>query len=521
MFRSSSIVLLCVLICSVVRADESPWETISAYPDDVDAVIVLDNPAERVLLGERGVVARGKLAAMGMFTETERAWAALAESFQMTPDEGIRALLSRRVVVLWDRMGDAAANPLMLLAAADDRWVLSAEVDDSFVRRVRKQLKPIPRRIHQGRPVYSIEQGRFQLVIVEGVGAQATRIILSPRGGVGLLDRVLDSIAAFEPAKASTLGKHASKITGRVDPGWVGAGVLVIDRFAPSTEAQGSEDHPVLSLVIRTEGDDWTLAVASDLDLELPEHGAPVAIFEAVGGDALFAMANTAAVDFEASPGSFGLSLHAGASDGGGSLVVVSRDADEQGTGIQSLVTTVLTGISGDDELRGAAGVDQRMEMLFQDPESGLAPEYGGRFPNAIRTQARATKGGTPGQWMGDSVQCSWVSRNGAHAGQMIFAIGTRGANTSGRVRWIREAADTVDAIEQFNDRSTVISRGVLRPSGVAPLLFGGRGGVLSGLLDSVERASWELRRASFGVHGTAQIRWNSNPPRGQLGQPR
>jgi len=513
-------VLVCLLLCCTANADESPWATISEYPDDVDAVIVLDNPAEHLLLGDRGVLARGKLAAMGMFTETERAWAALAESFQMTPDQGIRALLSRRVVVLWDRMGDAGANPLALMAAADDRWALSAEVDDEFVRLVRKQLNPVPRRIHQGRPVFSIEQGRFQLVIVEGSGTNPTRIILAPRGGVGLLNRVLDSIAKAKPGSQSTLSTRATEIAGHIDAGWVGAGVVAIDRFVDLENADPEDDHPVASLVIRTEGDDWVLGMASDIDLGLPAYGAPVAIFEAVGGDALFAMVNTAGVVLEATPGSFGLSMSVGASDSGGSLVVVSRDADEHGTGLRGLVTTVLTG-TGRDGPQGAVAVDQRMEAVFRDPKTGATPHYGGRFPSAIRTQSRTIDGGGPGKWMGDSMQCSWVYRNGAHAGQMIYAIGPRGASTSSRVRWIREAADTVDAIPQLNDRSTVISRGVIRPGGVAPMIFGEQGGVLSGLFESVERASWELQRAPFGVRGTAKVRWNTRAQRGHLGQQR
>jgi len=523
--RRVYLLLVFVLFCSLARAAESPWDTIARYPDDIDVVLVLENPADRLLLGEAGQTARGKLAAFGMFTETERAWAAMADSFGMTPDDGIRALLSRRAVVLWDRVGDTAQNPLSFIAAADDRWVLSAEVDDEFVRRVRKQLKPVPRRIHQGKPVFAIEQGRFQLVIVEGNDAEPTRMIISPRAGSELLDRVLDSLAGFNPAQPGTrLGARAAEIQREVEPGWVLAGVVALDRFLDTNETTGDRDphagkpdqQPVMSLVIQAQGDHWRARVASDLQLDLPEYGAPVAMLEAVGGDAVFVMANTSSVVPEITPGSLGFTMSTSVSSGGGSLVVVSQGAGE--TGASRLVTTVLTGIQGVGAV-GASGVDRSMEALFTDPQTGAGPQFAGRFPRAIRTQSRTIEGAAEARWIGDSLQCSWIHRNRRDAEQMLFAIGPEGADTAQRVRWLSEAADTIDAIGQTRNQRTVVSRGVLRPGTMGPMLFGDEPGVLSGLLGTVDRASWELQRASFGVRGTAEIHWDTATNAGLLGR--
>lgn len=507
--RRLFVLVIPLLICSLTQANDSPWSTIDQYPDDVDAVLVLQNPAERMLLGATGPAARSSLNSFGLFTETERAWSSLSDSFGMDPDECIRALLSKRVVVLWDRLDGTTENPLQLLAAADSKWVLSAEVDESFVRRVRKYLKPVPRRIHQGKPIYAIEQGRFQLVIVEGQDAAASRMIVSPRSGIKLLDRVLDALAQPN-AHGSRLAARAQKTVGNADPGWVLAGVIALDRFNASTEHTDSvEANPVMSIVLRADNEDWRAKIATDLQMDLPAHGAPVALLEAVGGDAVFVMANTAGLTAESSPGSFGFSLKSDSQSTTGSLVIVSKETIDAKTDEPSLVATVITGMGKGPDL-GAAAVDQIMEELFRDADTGIAPDFGGRFPSAIRTQTRELSAEGQDKWIGDSLQCSWVHRKGARSseGQMIFSIGPSGAETAKRVRWLREAANTLDAIPDVHERSSVVSRGLLRPGSVTPLIFADQSGILSGLLGAIDQASWEIQRSAFGLRGNVEIRW-------------
>lgn len=497
-----------LLICSLVRAEDSPWSTIDQYPDDVDAVLVLMNPAERILLGETGPAARSSLTSFGLFTETERAWESLSDSFGMDPDECIRALLSKRVVILWDHLNATAQNPLQLLASADSRWVLSAEVDEVFVRRVRKHLKPVPRRIHQGKPIYAIEQGRFQLVIVDGLDAAPSRMIVSPRSGIELLDRVLDAFA--HPAQdSSRLAERAEKTVGNADPDWVLAGVIALDQFRAADDSTDiNQSDAVMSIVLHADNEDWNARIATDLQIDLPSHGAPVALLEAVGGDAVLVMANTAGLSAESSPGSFGFSLSSDSESSTGSLVIVSKETIED-TDQPSLVATVITGM-GAEQSNSAAAVDQIMEGLFRDADTGIAPAFAGRFPNAIRTQSRELRADAQDKWFGDTLQCSWVHRKSARSaeGQMIFSIGPSGADTAKRVRWIREAASTIDAIPSVHERPGVVSMGKLRPGSAAPLIFADQSGVLSGLLSAIDQASWELQRSGSGLRGSVNIRW-------------
>ncbi len=532
-----SMVVSCVLWfgAGAMAADESPWETIARYPGDVDVILVFENPGERILLGESGVATRKALATLGMFTETERAWGALAESFELESDEAIRALLGRRVVVLWDRAGAQVDNPLTLMAAADDRWVLVAEVDDAFVVRVRKTLKPVPRRICNEKPVYTIEQGRYQFAVLDATDDHAgMRMVVGPRGGKELFDRVLGSLVSTntEETPRSDLGTRSGEMVRVVDDGWVVAGAVALEKFfsldASEAEFKSESKSAVCAVVVHADAEAWTISVATDLAVELPKHDAPVALLGAVGGDAILAMAyaNTLAIDASPSSGEMGLRIGSGPSGEadqvpGGSLVVVSQAPQDEYGEIQSAVMTLLTEAKGPRE-RAPETVDRVMEQVFADPETGLGPKFQGRFPGAIRTQAKERA--SPDSegvmnWPGERVQASWVCRVGRDRDEMVLAFGPVGVDTAGYVRQVIEAANTLDAITDASQETGVLMRGFIRPAAMGSLMFPDQNGVTAALTATLDRVSWNFQRAPFGIRGTTKVQWMTPNALGTLGQ--
>ncbi|MBL4810478.1 MAG: hypothetical protein JKY43_10535, partial [Phycisphaerales bacterium] len=210
------VLCLCTLSCAsagMAQEHAEPWALLNSFPAEIDIVAVLDNPAEQ-LLSETGQRSRALLGSVGMFGKSHRAWGALGELFETDADGVIGKLLSGRVVVLIDSVFEQAGNPMGLISSADTNWVVMAEVDGADLKGLRQKLKPVPREIVRGVAVYGIESGRYWFVMLRGEDGKKSRVMLSPKGGRELLDRVLPAVL-----------EGSKKIDdGTVTPRWAGAG---------------------------------------------------------------------------------------------------------------------------------------------------------------------------------------------------------------------------------------------------------------------------------------------------------
>ncbi len=506
-------------------AQESPWETIARYPGDIDAAMVLDRAAERVLLNDSGLDIRSTFTSLGLFAETDRAWSALAETFGINSDQAIEALFSGRVVIMWDHIDELGINPLGLLSTADTGWVLSAEVTDSFVRQVRRKIKPVPRRIHAGKPVYAIEHGRFHLAVIDAkdtarASGGALMIVASKRGAQ-LVNRVIDSMLPDAAAPApSRLAIQAAAMNPKLRDGWVAAAAVAVDDMIDATDIK-PERQPVATMVVWAGDSGWDLSIKSDAEASSSDNAAPVGLLGAVGGDALLAVANAGPISISSDSFSFDIGFMLERADPNqgqnqptqstGSLMLISDDS--------SPVMTVMSSVQCAPESY-AQTVDAYFENALADPATAEGPSFQGKFPSAIRTHLLDDQ--TPeaaGGWLDDKVQVSWISGISQGEPQVIFAFGPKGTPTSNRVRWLNEAARKLQAIPGHATNPAILSQGFARPQKLSPLLLGNTPGVIAGILDAVDHVRWEIRKAQFGLSAEIGWHWSADGGAGILGR--
>jgi len=300
------------------RSADDPFVLLNDVPMVVDAAAVFNNPAQRFLLKDSGRSIRKLLAMGGIFRHTEHAWSALAEAFDAEPDATIRALLSRRVVVVWDGIGSPRKSVFGFAHAIDTHWTLVCEVDPAYLREIRDRLDPVRRRIKFGHAVYAIEMGRYEIVLLDQSqgGQENARVILAPQTGSTLLDHVLESfvdksqhpdVNAGEDgdgAKFRSITNQRARLLSSVAPDgapdgapWAVAWIIqldpLLDHPQPKDDAPSSSPDPSPAIVgvLNTSERGVSVQFATDINLELPEGDAPVGLLSAVGGDAIVAIA--------------------------------------------------------------------------------------------------------------------------------------------------------------------------------------------------------------------------------------
>ncbi len=325
-----------------VAFDDNPFDWLESVPHQVDAAAVLNNPAENILLNDSGRSIRKILALAGVFTQTENAWETLAREFGQDTDQTIRQLLGRRVVVLWDSNNTTtSSSPLStagFIQAIDTNWAIICEVEQSYLKEIQKHLTPVKRRLERGHTVYAIEKGRFEIVLLaeDPSTHRGARVLLAPKKGTKLLDRVIESMTKESvhnhttrtPRKEnhrtpSADHSHQSILSCREeliaqvstkDIPWSVAWVAQLDRFAHlsnqqstdtnskynnkyNNQSNGQQNSTCRALptsvvgVMHFDDTGFDIQFSSDIALNLPQQDAPVELLSAAGSDAILAAA--------------------------------------------------------------------------------------------------------------------------------------------------------------------------------------------------------------------------------------
>ncbi len=556
----------------------------------MDAAAVLNNPAEHLLLNDSGRFIRELFALGGLFTHTEHAWEALSKAFGAQTDQTIKSLLSKRVVVVWDGIDSSSSDSFFKLAdAIDTQWTLVCQVEPAYLQHVRDRLKPVRRRIEQGHAVYAIEQGRYELVLLnpqdndrkhqarsaDGRGHaeddawDGAAIILAPRKGATLLNHVLTSY---------TIGPHAlpdqiegngfrSIVHGRealissIEAGtdWSVAWIVQLDRFLPARdgpEGEKSTHAPDKSSamvgVVSTSKRGITLRFATDLELDLPDDDAPAGLLSAVGNEAIFAAAvsRTPSIffkhdllamnsTFESVKGQ--VPPNSPAYPTGPGLVLLSKASQVSSQSNHTLnhrrpnapppiALTMLTQFDraelGDQPV--SAYVDTVMHDLFVVSGQRDIPDYQGKFPRAARvytidSTGDSTKPGTPNpqppaSWLGDSAKLSWLAGDGTDAPFMIVSLSPGDCQTTKQLRWIAQAAKSLESIPDQPKVTGVMTTGFFKPAKAIELLDPSSSIdlAISRFIESVE---WNMARIPLGIGGTISIEFAPSSNRSTLGQ--
>ncbi len=562
-----------------VDVPANPFLWLEDVPAAVDAAAVLNNPAEHFLLNDSGRFIRRLFALAGVFTHTEHAWEALSKAFNAETDETIRSLLSRRVVVVWDGIGLSSESIFKFADAIDTQWALVCEVDPLYLQRIRKQLKPVRRRIERGHSVYAIEQGRYEIVLLNpqdnhrgGSGDQpdgwdGAAIILAPRKGSSLLDHVLESYT-IGPRFSDNQGSQADQRRGRsivqgheeliasveVGGDWAVAWIAQLDQFLPSQgilsrqipaekQSPGRTAVGVISVAQRR----VSLGFATNLELELGDDDAPVGLLSAVGGDAIFAAASSQTPSILVERHLFHMISRAkpaadhAPSDtlgfpGGPGLVMLSKASrvpeHTSGSSGQShpIALTMLTQLDrpGTPDEPVAVRVDRIMHNLFVAHAQSEAPDYQGKFPRAVRTYAierrpfggednteKKHSGKTPA--LGDLVKFSWLAIDGNDP-FMILSLAPGDCDTTREIRWIGQAAQSLESIPDQPRVTGVMTRGFFKPAKAIELLDSSStiDLAISKFITGIE---WDIARIPLGVGGTVSIEFSERAGLSTLGQ--
>ncbi|MBO6513684.1 MAG: hypothetical protein JJ974_06955 [Phycisphaerales bacterium] len=464
--------LICVLVCSQslhagllrdeMRLEDQAehWSIIDAFPADIDLVAVVDDPSEQLMSGA-GRASRNMLGQIGMFSKTRRAWGALGELFETDADGVVDALMSGRVVLLVDGLIDDTSNPLSLMYAADTNWVVMGELDAGIFDQLRKKLKPVPREIVAGIPIYGIESGRYSMVMLKGSEDQKPRVMLSPKSGRALLERAM---GAIQKEHTGPIGEHpvprwsfdeqwGVALRVRVDP-WVG----MLGRFG----WDGSSDQiEHLRCVIGASGDGFEVGAAIHYRGDVPSGSAPVGLLGALGDDTVIAMAASSIIRMDLAQED-GLSIvlgnerEDGLGAGGldqpmngltrmmpsGSLFVFSTQ-DMSTMSDQDAVGMTVLG-SFESGAIDAGRVDSIMESVVIDlPEDSSAhTRYAGLFPAAVRTCEIEDD---------DVSRVAWLTTERSNSSELIFSFSGDGVETGARVRKLAETSAAFDAIHEQN----------------------------------------------------------------------
>lgn len=512
--------LLALNMCATASAQDQelgPFSAFESIPAEIDAAAVFDNPAETLLLSPVGRTIRTLLATGNVFTQTERAWQALGRAFDAPVDDTIRALLSNRVVVVWDGFERGEHNMLGLTNSIDTRWALVCEVEPRYLREIRNAMRPVKREIVHGRPVYAIEQGRYRVVMLENSkpGEMAT-VLLAPSNGSELLSNVLAHLQdrRSTPAAAtlitghdemlSTLAQeHANINNDQPTFAFMARTGVMLNTILPDAKppvGNTPDAEPVFAAIVAIDHQSLACTFASDLRVSPDLRDAPVALLDAVGQDAVFALAasravrlsltsNSMSIGFGLEPGTSGPEPqtdpqpehgHANAEqaaedifDAPMLLTIVPLDPTDHAPthtpyetrpAMQRMGICVTIENPRRDNGQSALLLDQSIQSVIETYDPQQAPDFLGRFPEIPRsvslhstTQSEEVSKQamvTPG-WLEHNPEIAWLSSASTDHDRIIASIGPEHTDPTHRVLQVQQAARTLDAL------------GAQQPSGV------------------------------------------------------
>lgn len=529
-----------------IAPHDHPFDLLGEVPLSADAAAVLNNPARHLLLNNSARTIRKLLALSGIFTHTEHAWDALAQAFDSDTDETISALLGHRVVVMWDHIGsDSEPNQssfLQIINAIDTQWVLSCEVDHKYLKEIQSHLKPVRRDIEQGYTVYAIEQGRYEIVLMNhnDLHNPHATVILAPKTARAFLVDVLAHRGASKAHEQPSILHQRAELVACVDqpqPDWHAAWIVQLNghnehnREAPTPSA-------IVGLLSINEEVGISASFATDYPFVLPNNNAPAGLLSAVGDDAILAVAlaqtPTLFIDNNIVEYMYNLrSTNASKAPtdtpakhaGGPGLILLSKIPQEHSNQLEDapIALTVMTGLDPksitNDSL--AAHTDQIIYDLFASINPINAPSYKGRFPNAVRTHTLDPKAPLdptqPNAWPGSHAKFSWFASDLPNAPSMITTLAPEHADTARQVRWIAQAAQNLDAIPDHTPCNQLITTGYFYPSRATKLLDVASP-VDMAISKLIDRIDWQISQTPSGISGSTTIKLSDLRNLTQLG---
>lgn len=531
--------MLSATFSPLVRADQpdmGAFASLQNVPDVVDAAAVFENPADELLLSPVGRSMRTMLSFAGVFTHTEHAWEALADTFGAPKDDTIRSLLSKQVIVVWDGFERADPKTEGLTESIDTRWTLICKVEPEYLREIRKSLRPVKRDIVSNRPVYAIEQGRYRLALIDAIApGEPASVLLAPRSGAELLNAVLSHYDANpqppmasvtrnrEPMLAELSAQHAAS----ADASWTFAFIARLDilRFLvpESTPGQPAPNH-VLAGIVKLDQGELRSTFGTDAPIEADLPDAPVELYDAVAADSVFAMASAK------SPVMFISRDHMSLSMG-----ISANPAQQQQASDPVLDAPFFLSLSGSDASNMSISVALRhprrgegeTARMFDDSVHDIvasydptqAPRFDGCMPSAVRQieiHATSSENAMP-SWPGRSPQLAWSTSTAGEHDLTIASFAPQSIDTGEKVRSIALASHAIEAAGP-RPSTGVLFRASILPELAMHIIDNPSIADLA-LAKLVRQLNIELRRGvNAPMRGSMRVRFSEQASKPKLG---
>lgn len=372
-------------VCSPVP----PEDAALMAPESADIVIVIDGVAE-IAQTPRGRGAIAILQELGLFADTAIAWSELATTLGMRPDEAIRAVAGRRVMLV-----ATTQTPQQPTG-----WALLTHVEPRTERLIRERLKPVPRRIANGQPVLMLENGRFLMATRAPKGArdksQDAALLIAPAHASDLFDATLPLLSERPAGSPISADRRAALASRTQHPRVRGLPTDAFILYRPRTGQENNAPRTLLALAASPAPQPaigWVATVACDpafLGDTSPGVGVPEQLFRAASEHAILAFAAPVSNARDSGSG-FSRILYRFMSDVAplfdGNALVSFR---ERPTGAGDRAAEIIIGSAlvpaPDAPARFDAGMATLINRLSRvEPLAAEAQDFRGLFPGSVR----------------------------------------------------------------------------------------------------------------------------------------
>ncbi len=495
-----------------LRASADALELASPVRAESSAVIAVQQAAQ-LRTQPAGRAALRMLQDGGWLDRSAGAWAELARALELDPDAAFDALLGVRAVLIVE--SEAAIAPRGR-GPGGASWVLISEVDAQVAARLRRGLRPAPRGVLVGRPLFAVEHGRYELAI-DRLGRDRALLRLSPAGRGSILEAALQGHA-----------RRVEDVSTRA-PRDGGAGVRTVSDLVAQLRELGRADvHAAFRLgeaavagvgVVR-EGE-FQIALRSTPGMLWAPRDCcigyslwPADIVHAVPDDAVLAAfgvrervnpALNVPMVLPGLPGAFGADVPAllERMRGRMALVVTERGLEtpgDQANGPGAIAIDLLAELdqlepgatSGDRAMASLVALTRRLAFLQGDEDSTPEPvDFEGRFPSAVRSAAMSAStrrfGEEPSlRWVYRASQSPGAGGQDHRAGWMAARLGSGALGEPGLAQLGPRTAQAGPGV--------IVSFGRARPDRLAATLADMGLTELGGVIPAmgwVERVDW------------------------------